>query len=139
MKALTLLLALLCISLVPSCTALQQQETKAMVKQLGTEIAREAGIAAANTAVTLAEGQLLVAQAKLDQAKVDLAVRQAEAAANGDAPSSDLVKEQLKVSAQQIAFDQARKLLVQARAQLAKLTAVDTLPAVEPVAAAPAP
>lgn len=139
MKALALLLALLCISLVPSCNALQQQETKAMVKQLGTEIAREAGIAAANTAVTLAEGQLLVAQAKLDQAKADLAVRQAEAAANGAAPSSDLVKEQLKVSAQQIAFDQARKLLVQARAQLAKLTAVDTLPAVEPVAAAPAP
>lgn len=135
MKALTLLLALFCISLVPSCTALQQQETKAMVKQLGTEIAREAGIAAANTAVTLAEGQLLVAQAKLDQAKADLAARQAAATA----PSSDLVKEQLKVSAQQIAFDQARKLLVQARAQLNKLTTVDALPPVEPAVTTPAP
>lgn len=139
MKAIILLLALLGVTFVPSCTVLQQQEAKAMVKQLGTEIAKEAGIAAANTAVSLAEGQLLVAQAKLDQARVDLTARQAEAAANGTAPSSDLLKEQLKVNAQQLAFDQARKLLVQARAQLAKLTAVDTLPPVVDPAAPPAP
>lgn len=132
------ILLVLLSSFLVSCagvTDAQKKEAVTMVKKIGAEIAKDAAIAAANTAVTLAEGQLDQAEARLTAAQTELDVKLLT-----DGLGSDLAKEQLKVTMQQAAVDQARKLLAQARAQLVKLSAVDALPpATDPAPTVPAP
>lgn len=114
------------LAILPSCTSAEKAQAQVLVKQIGTQIAKDAGLAAANTAVTLAQRQLASANEKL-------ATYAAAVAAN---PSASLA-DQAKLSALQIAAKEAATLLDAATKQLAKLNAVDALPATPDAATLP--
>ncbi len=95
----------------------QKTEAKQLAVQVGTAVAKDAGIAAATTAVKLAQVTLNSANAKLAAQRTAL-----------DANPNASIKDDAKLSALEVAAEEAQNLLTAAQKQLAKLAAVDASP-----------
>ena len=121
MKHITLLItAIVSLLVVTSCTTAQKDASKKYAIQIGQEVAKSAGIAAATIATDLTQLKLTEADQKLDAQIAAL----------------DPVKDATKIASlklQKVATAQAHGLRGKAEAQIVKLRTVDTLPAPEPV------
>lgn len=108
-----------------SCTSTEMDSAKQLAIQIGKDVAREAGIAAAETSVQLAKLKLAEAKAKLDLLQ-------------GQLDPTD-VNAGLKLQAQQAVVKQAASIVAQLEAQLPKLRGLDTVPVETVQVAEPVP
>lgn len=127
----TLLIALV-VSLTTLCTSClspaQKTEAKQLAVQIGSQVAKNAAIAAATTAVKLA-------QVALTDTNTKLAAQRAALDANPNASAKD----EVKLAALETAAAEAQDLLTAAQKQLDKLKGVDTAPTpLPPVVVTPA-
>lgn len=109
------------ISLTTLCTSClspaQKTEAKQLAIQIGSQVAKNAAIAAATTAVKLAQVALNDTNAKLAAQRVAL-----------DANPNASAKDEVKLAALETAAAEAQDLLTAAQKQLDKLKGVDASP-----------
>lgn len=122
MKYLTTLVGLIVSTLLflNNCTTAQKDASRKYAIQIGQEVAKQAGIAAATVATDLTQLKLNEATLKLDQQIAAL----------------DPIRDATKIAGlklQKIAAAQAQGLLLKAEQQITKLQSVDALPPPETV------